>query len=177
MIYHELLANKNFFREITRIASENDEMPMHHDFSRSTTYKTEEQVDRIIACISSHCNPFKTGEKPSRNIVTQQLTTNKCTGLLNIFENGCNLYKQFFSEIHHKMLDAESVSLSSGHLHARVSRTSHLSPRVSLPPPSPTKARRRHFAAPAGVNSTRDGRESSNIVRLQRHDDSFNKAP
>ncbi|OXU30012.1 hypothetical protein TSAR_009479 [Trichomalopsis sarcophagae] len=99
LTYHELLAVKNLFTEITHVASENDELPKHYDFNPSMTSKTEQQLDKIISYITSHSNSLKIGSKPLKNIITQELATPECTkGLLNIFENGCKLYQEFFSE-------------------------------------------------------------------------------
>lgn len=99
LTYHEISQIKNALCEITHVTTVNDDIIKHHDSSPTMTRNTEEQVSKIMTYIAAHCNPFKSGKEPLRNIVTQELLTSEYTdALLNIFKNGCDLYKNFFRE-------------------------------------------------------------------------------
>ena len=67
---------------------------------------------------------------------------------------------------------------ASSYTHAREPRQSALSTFLPLRPSNYQSEGRRRPAALSGLSSTRDGRETAaTIVRLQRHDGRFNKAP
>lgn len=72
---------------------------MHHDFSASKTEKSEEKIIKLINCLTSHHNPFEKEDQKLCNIFTQELVDSEnCAALLNIFENSCDLYKEFLNE-------------------------------------------------------------------------------
>ena len=97
--YHEVLSISNYYREVTNVRPENDELQTHYDYNSTTIEQSEREVDIIIQFITSHGNPFEKGEQQLRNIVTQELVnSDSIEALLNIFRDSCELYKHFYDE-------------------------------------------------------------------------------
>ena len=97
--HHEILSVCNFYREVTNVKCENHELQLHHDFSSTTTERSEKEVEKIMEFIISHGNPFAIGTEQLKNLVTQELITSDCSeSLLNVFEISINFYSEFFKE-------------------------------------------------------------------------------
>uniref|UniRef100_A0ABD2W9L6 Uncharacterized protein n=1 Tax=Trichogramma kaykai TaxID=54128 RepID=A0ABD2W9L6_9HYME len=98
LTFHEFLAANNFLKEITYFNNNDTELCTHEEFSKS--YKSEDAVQAILQLMESkNINPFVEGPQPLRNLVTEQLThTSIRPKLLNIFNDGLQLYEQFIDE-------------------------------------------------------------------------------
>lgn len=93
---HEFLAIGNFLKEATTLINQ-DEQCTHHEFSKASTEISESSVEKILTYVESRrANPFKSGSHKLQNLITEELVQPEIAiELLNIFEKGVTLYKEF----------------------------------------------------------------------------------
>lgn len=73
LIYHEVLAVTNLYRDITKVQSSiNYELKYHHEYTSSETENMEHHITSMEKFILQHDNPFGPGAKTLRNIITQE---------------------------------------------------------------------------------------------------------
>ena len=101
LTFHEFLAVTNFFKDFVHLNNDNDELHLHRDFSKLTTKNSEEAVDKILDFfLIRKINPFLSGSHTLRNIVTEEIVdANVREDLLNIFQNGLQLYTKYKEEL------------------------------------------------------------------------------
>ena len=92
-----MLLITNSFRDIT-LENENYELGIHHKFSDANMDRNKLTIQNILKCMNNkRINAFMPGNEPLRNLATQVLATDLTSeSLLNIFQNGCKVFKQFF---------------------------------------------------------------------------------
>lgn len=99
LVYHEILAITNLYREKTYLKNDNYELKLHHEYSTKKNDRTEQLLTKMLQYISERVNPFMDGSQPLKNIVTQECTSAETSkALLNIFDTGCKVYEQFRKE-------------------------------------------------------------------------------
>lgn len=97
LIFHEILAIRGFFEEITYVKNYDFELNQHHDLSYSKIDNTELQIEKLTSYICNKVNPFKNFYSSELcNIVTQE----KCAPdvaktILKVFQVGCELFNDF----------------------------------------------------------------------------------
>lgn len=73
LIYHEVLAVSNVYREITNVSSSNNhELRFHHEYTSSEMKQMENHINNMTEFILRHENPFISGRNALRNIITQE---------------------------------------------------------------------------------------------------------
>lgn len=76
LIYHEMLAVANSFREISGVRTVHSELKVQHGFNPSETSAKEKMIDDMVTYIESFKNPFhvlQESEKKLCNILTQAI--------------------------------------------------------------------------------------------------------
>lgn len=98
--YHEFVAVSNLLKQITHINDDNEELQIHHEYSKAATYKGENAVTKILHFFQSkQIDHFISGSQRLRNLVTGELVHSDITkDILNIFSNGIDLYTGFRNE-------------------------------------------------------------------------------
>ena len=100
LTYHEFLVVPKLLKEITYFNNKDQELYVHHDFSKSNTKSTDDAVSRILQYLDSRAvNPFKAGSQPLRNITTKELVHPEIASkIVNLFSTGIQLYDSFKKE-------------------------------------------------------------------------------
>lgn len=100
ILYHELLAISNVYRDISGVNTSNSELSLHHEFNNSETQKNEDSVRAMVAYVASYANPFMMqdteGGKTLHNILTRESVPSEVAVKLLQFQNiGAELYTSF----------------------------------------------------------------------------------
>lgn len=98
--YHELLAICNYFKELTFLNNNNDELQIHHEYSVRTIENSEVAVNKILNYLDArNINPFSPKSERLKNIVTQRVVEAEAAKkILNIFDTGIELNSNFITE-------------------------------------------------------------------------------
>lgn len=71
LIYYEILAISNMYRNVTNVYSENYELRARHESSSIISNNMESKI-KTMNFITDNENPFSPGAKELRNIITEQ---------------------------------------------------------------------------------------------------------
>lgn len=94
------MAINNFFKQITLLDNNDEELFIHHEFSDKTVKDSEFAIQSILSYFESkNINPFNSLNKELKNLVTSELVHKDSTlEILNMYENGVKLYETFRNE-------------------------------------------------------------------------------
>ena len=99
LIYHEMLAVSNMYRELSGVQLCHSELALSHEFTISEITNTELHIGDMITYILKHENPAVVSSLTVgklHNILTQQIMTDGIRqSLLNMKSTGTELYTQF----------------------------------------------------------------------------------
>lgn len=99
LVYYKQLSIDNLLRLITFSHDDNYELQAQHEFPRSITKKDELMVQEMAKYLEGKVNPFESGRNDLINITTRKLIASEnTTAITNLFETGCNIYKNFSEE-------------------------------------------------------------------------------
>jgi hypothetical protein len=102
LIYHEMLAVDNTFRQLSGVKVCHSELAVNHEFRKAETDATESKVGDIISYIVCHENPAHVSDATEHNlhnILTQEIMTEDIrNSLLNIHKVSKELYATFRRE-------------------------------------------------------------------------------
>ena len=70
--HHELLLIDHFFKKITVVNDDNNELQTHKDFSITIIFKSENLIRILLQNIKNHFNPFSPGSQPLCNIYSNE---------------------------------------------------------------------------------------------------------
>ena len=100
LTYHEFLGISEFFKEITFVNGEIEDVKVHHEYSNSHTQQSEEPVIKILNFIlERNINPFILEPQPLKNIVTGRLVHSEIAKkILQIFNNAVHTHEKLLNE-------------------------------------------------------------------------------
>lgn len=88
LTYIEFLRISKLLKDITYTTEENQELSVHHEYSKAGTLNSEELVKKILGFLEDRkINPFLLESQPLKNLVTGELVHPEIgNDILNIFE-------------------------------------------------------------------------------------------
>lgn len=100
LTYHELLDISDLFKKLTLSNDTNEELDIHHEFSKRSAENSEVSITSILNFFENQSiNPFMPGSQKLRNLVTGELVhSDNAKEILNIFSTGAQLYEKFRNE-------------------------------------------------------------------------------